>query len=128
MNLMALADLLEAANLGKKGKSIFLNMMPAEAEQAVLLRHRLSGVTINYELPGYYKTQIQVIVRSRDFAAGEAFADQVNAALTMMSERQVGEMLVRYLRPQAKPTPFPLSKGNFIEFNTTFDAVYNEEG
>lgn len=126
MNLLPFANILEAAGLGKKGESIFLNMLPAEAEHAVLLRPRFTGEKVNYELPGYYKNVIQVIVRVRDFSEGEQFADQVNAAL-MVNEANVGNMFVRYMRPSMKPVPYPLSNGNFFEFNTLFDIVYNED-
>lgn len=123
MKLMPLADLLEAAGHGVKGESIFLNMMPADAESAILLRSPLSGTPIDYELPGYYRAEFQLIVRGRDYAATEAWIEQVVATLTM-ADKQVGPMRFNYCRPKTEPVSFPLSDGNLYEFSANFDTSF----
>ena len=65
MNLMPLITLLQTSGLGVPGQTIFLNMMPAEADSAILLRNPLSGTKIDYELPDYYRSQFQLIVRGK---------------------------------------------------------------
>lgn len=125
MNLMPIAQALENAGLGMMGQTIFINMIPIECPQGILLRSPLSGTKIDYELPGYYRTKFQLIVRAGSYAAGEALAASVFAALTI-KETQLGTMYVRYMRPMTKPAVFPLSKGNLLEFAAYFDVVFNE--
>lgn len=125
MDLIALADRLEAAGVGVKAESIFLHMMPAEAQLGVLLRSPLNGVAVDWELIDYYKSSIQVIARSHDFEDGEAKIKAAVDALTIHMDTQVGGMWVRYLRAATLPAAFPLSKGNFTEFNVRMDICYN---
>lgn len=127
MNLIAIADILVAANLGIKGKNLFVNMMPPEVTQAVLLKGRLTGVKINHELPGYYQTKFNVVIRGTDYsiAAHGGFVDSVVDALTFNSII-VGDMYVNYSRPKYLPQVFPLSTGNILEWNTEFDLCYTD--
>jgi hypothetical protein len=125
MNLMPLVNLLQDTGLGTQGTDLFVHMMPAEAERATLLRTPLSGTKIDYELPGFYKTQFQLIVRvpAADYDTGDQLVADVTAALTMQ-EQQVEDMFFNYSRPRTEPVPFPLSKGNLIEFNVMFDCCF----
>lgn len=125
MNLMPLAQKLEDDGLGLMGTSIFINMIPAECPQGILLRNRLQGTPINYELPGYYKTKFQLIVRAQSYDAGETLIAEAFASLTM-SERALGDVTVRFMRPSTLPVVFPLSKGNLLEFAADFEVVYFE--
>ena len=126
MNLLPIAERLQAANLGTLGTTIFVNMMPTECEAGILLRQPLTGTHINYELPEYFKTRLQVIVRTRNFEAGMLLIKQATAALLIKSDEQVGGMFVRYMRPASKPVSFPVTLGNFIEFTVPMDVCYNE--
>jgi hypothetical protein len=127
MNAMPLIDLLEAAAIGVKGTSLFLNMMPTECELGVLLKPPLNGTKIDYELPGYFKTGVQVVARSHDYATGLDLCKRAVAALLITSDTVVGPMTVRYLRPKHQPVAFPLSEGNFIEFNVQMEVCYNAD-
>lgn len=122
---MPLVNLLQDAGLGTQGADLFVHMMPAEAKQAVLLRTPLSGTPIDYNLPGFFKTQFQMIVRvpAASYDSGEQLAQNVIAALTM-NEVQVENLFFNYSRPRTEPVPFPLSKGNLIEFNVMFDCCF----
>jgi len=123
MNLMPLADLLEGESVGVRGESIFLNMMPAEAESAILLRNPLSGARINYEMPGYFRTEFQLIVRGHSYAETETLMNRVIAILTL-NETQVEDAYFKFSRPKTEPVAYPLSKGNLIEFNAMFEVTY----
>lgn len=125
MKLMPLANLLEAYGLGVKAETLFLDMLPAEAEQAILLRNPLSGTPINHELPGYFETEFHVIVRTpaREYQAGSDLIDGVVKALTMANE-QVEDHWFNYCRPRTEPIVFPLSDGNLLEFTVTFDCNF----
>jgi hypothetical protein len=125
MNLLPLAQLLETDGLGVQGKSIFVNMIPESAPRGILLRNKLQGTVINYELPGYYKAKFQIIVRSSSYADGEALMAQALVALTV-ANTQVGPLFMRYMRPHTQSVVYPLSKGNLLEFALDFDAVFNQ--
>jgi hypothetical protein len=125
MKLMPLANLLEAAALGVKGDTLFVGMMPAAAEEGILLRNPLAGTKINHELPGFFQTEFQVIVRTpaTQYDDGEALIERVIAALTMENV-QVEDHAFNYSRPRTEPVAFPLSKGNLLEFNVMFDCCF----
>lgn len=123
MNLMPLAQLIEDEGLGVKGQSLFLNMMPSEAESAILLRSPLVGTKIDYELKNYFKTEFQLIVRTHAYADGEALIKQVCDLLTV-TDKQVEDVFFKTCRPRTEPVVFPLSAGNLLEFNVMFDTVY----
>lgn len=125
MNVMPLLDRLEAAAIGVKGTSLFVNMMPTECELGVLLKLPLTGTKINYELPGYFKTSLQVVARSHDYAQGLDLVKRAVAALLITTDTVVGAMTIRFLRPKHQPVAYPLSLGNFIEFNVSMEVCYN---
>lgn len=127
MNMMPLANLLESAGIGTKGDTVFVNMLPAEADTAVLLRSPLAGTEIDYELQGYFKTEFQVIVRTPAgaYTNGETLMGDVIAVLTI-TEQAVESMHFKYCRPRTKPVVFPLSKGNLLEFSVMFSCCFVE--
>lgn len=125
MNLMPLVDRLEADGVGVKAKTLFINMIPVDAPKGVLLRNNLNGTPIDYELPGYFKTDFQVIARAPTYQEGDALIASVFDSLTV-SETQIGSLYIRYMRPRTKPVVFPISQGNLLEFSTVFDVVFME--
>ncbi len=125
MNLMPVAERLESATLGVRGKTIFINMIPAEAPKGILLRNDLRGTHIDHELPGYYKGFFQLIVRAPNYTAGEELIKEAIAALTVV-ETQVGTQHFRYIRPKTLPVVFPLSKGALLEFSVHMDCCFTE--
>lgn len=125
MNLMPLAEKLEADGVGVMADTIFINMIPVDAPQGVLLRNNLRGTEIDYELPGFFKTDFQVIVRASSYTAGEALIQEVFNSLTL-SERQLGPLYFKFMRPRTKPVVFPISKGNLLEFSADFSVCFTE--
>ena len=123
MNLFPIAQTIEEAGLGVMADTIFINMIPVDCQEGILVRNKLSGTQIDYELPGYYKTRFQVIVRTRTVPAGEEVMSQIFDALTLC-EASVYEMYVRYCRPVTMPITFPLSKGNLLEIAADFEIVF----
>ena len=122
---MPLLNILQDAGLGVSGSTLFLNMLPSEATQGILLRNPLRGTDIDYELIDYYKTQFQLIVRTTGdkLIDGEMEIRAVLKALTI-NERQVEDHYFKYCRPHTEPVVFPISKGNLIEFNVMFDCCF----
>lgn len=125
MNLFPIAEKLEADGVGIMAETIFINMIPAEAPTGVLLRNPLQGTQIDYELPGYYKTEFKVIARATTYQEGEALIQAAFDSLTL-AEAQVGTMFIKHMRPKAKPVVFPLSTGNLLEFSADFAVCFTE--
>lgn len=123
MNLEAIASKLQLENVGKKGRSIFINSMPADAETGILLRIPFVGTEIDYELPNYRKTKFNVATRAKDYREAETLMRKVMACLTL-SEVALENMDVRYIRPRTEPVPFPVTPAGQFEFLVIFDAVY----
>lgn len=123
MNLLPLAQKLEDDGVGVQGRTVFINMMPAECVKGILLRNKLSGTKIDYELPGYYKTKFQLIARAQSYQVGSDLIDAAFESLTMANTK-LDAMGVFFIRPSTQAVTFPLSKGNLIEFAADFDAVF----
>jgi hypothetical protein len=125
VNLMPLATRLHTLKIGIKEKTLFLHMMPAGA-QAILLRSPLAGTAINHELPGFFRGEFQIIVRSPDALEGEKLIKRVVEALTMADGEEVGTQTFKYCRPRHQPVAFPLSDGSLIETTVQMDCCFVE--
>jgi len=125
MNLMPLVNLIEAEGFGTKGEDLFVDMLPSEAARAILLRNPLSGTPIDHEMPGRYKGDFQLIVRTPagNYAAGETMIERLMETL-FIEDRQVENLFFSYCRPRTLPAVFPLSDGNLLEFSTMFDCCF----
>lgn len=126
MNLISVAQQLEDAGIGVMGKTIFINMIPAEAPKGILLRNDLRGTAINYELPGFFKAGFQLIARAASYTEGEALIKDAILALTVKFPQQIGNQRFAYMRPRTQPVVYPLSKGSLLEFSTWMDCCFTE--
>lgn len=126
MNLLSMIDRLSMQGQGQSGKTLFLNMMPAKVNKAIMLRTPLTGTKIDHELPEYYKTEFQLIVRDTDYASAQTRAEDAVKALTVV-ETQIGPMYFRYCRPDTKPVAYPMSDGNLVEVSVTMCCCFNED-
>lgn len=130
MKLDYLASLLVAANLGTAGESIFIGSMPSDCTEGIMLRNPLSGIDIEHELPGFYKSDPQVVVRSQRFDTGESKAAAVIKALSITQTRKVlgpnskPSMTINYVRARHLPIMYPRSDGNGREWSINFSACY----
>lgn len=106
-------------------KDIFIYQMPNTVSKAVLIRQAEGGDPLDWNLPGYYRTTFQVIVRHSDPEQGMALALQVSEAFTV-SGITIGNMKVIHFLPKNRPFVFPVSEGDLLEFSINFDAVFSE--
>ena len=123
MNMMPIANKLELEGLGNQGTTLFVNFMPMECKAGILLRSPLNGTEINHEMPGYYKTQFNVIVRGHDYLTAAGLMQEVMTALVIF-EQQLDDAFFKYIRPKTLPVTFPVSEGNFFEIQVGFDACF----
>lgn len=125
MNLMNLKNRIEQAGMAKGGVSLFLEMMPLEAQLATLLRNPLSGTRIDYDMPGFYRAEFQLIVRTPGYVAGQALMEKLVPLLTF-GELTLGVQAFKHCLPRTLPVAFPLSDGNLVEHSVMFDCVFCE--
>lgn len=126
MNLLPIARHLEAQKVGKLAQDLFINMIPAKANNGILLRNPLVGTRIDYEMTGYINTEFQVIVRATNYELGEQQMKKVFAALTIENVK-LDTLYVKMCYPLFEPVVYPLSDGNLLEFSTDFRFVGHQE-
>jgi hypothetical protein len=125
MKLDSVAQILEDAGVGTIKRNIFINFMPGDVKEGILLRDGFSGTKINHYLPGFHKTDFQLIVRAVKFQDGEALIEAAILALTINTRAIYGNMDIHNMRPRSLPFSYPLSPGNITEFVTQIDVAYN---
>ena len=125
MKLDTVAQILVDAEIGRLGRDIFKNFMPAEAKLGILLRDGFSGTKINHYLPGFHRTDFQLIVRCQDFEKGQTLIENAILALTVVERAVFGDMDIHYMRARSLPFAYPLSPGNMMEFVTQIDVAFN---
>ncbi len=124
MILESLAAYFESLNLGAQGQSIFINMMPLECSQGILLRGEYSGMKYDYELLGFFKGRIRLITRSLTYQGAMTLINQVLTTLPT-TEATIDTFDVRYLRPLTQPIGFPVTKGNYFEAFTDLEIAFS---
>lgn len=122
MNLEPVITLLEDAGLGVAGETLFIQSFPAEVSEGIMLRPRLTGVKLDYDLPGYLKFDFQLVTRGRNHAATQALAVSAAHTLTIKARTTVGPWTVNYIRPSTIPVGYPISVGEMVEYNTNISA------
>lgn len=116
MNLEPIVTLLEESECGRAGRTIFINEMPAECRQGILLLDNYHGTPIDHYLPGYYATEYRLIVRSTEQAAGRALCQKALSALTVHGDRTVDDTTIKQMLPITLPRPYRRSVGGYWEF------------
>ncbi|MCG5512858.1 minor capsid protein [Ectothiorhodospira shaposhnikovii] len=114
---------LEAQGVGVVGRDIFVRNMPYTVRRGILITEPLTGTMIDPELPDYYKTRINLIVRSQTYEDGLALAETLVDRLKLNETRMQG-VLVKYMHPRHLPVPYPISDGENLEISVSFDVVF----
>lgn len=120
-----LAAFLESNGIGTQGQSIFVNMMPLDCQQGILIRPEFSGIKYDYELPGYYKGRIRLIARSHTYQGAMTLIANALATLPT-SGGQIDTADIRFIRPIALPVGFPVTLGNYYEALVDLDLAYSD--
>lgn len=123
MDLLPIANKLEYEGLGIPGKTLFVNFMPDECKEGILLRSPLIGTEVDPNLPGYYKTYFSAIVRTNRYASGLDLMKSVMLALTLYNQ-DLDDISIKRCYPANLPATFPISEGNLFEIQVHFDIVY----
>lgn len=125
MKLEVIAEELENQAIGQMGKTIFINHMPDNCLEGVLLRMDFTGTPIDYYLPNYRKTEFWLITRSKEYGKAKTLAENAAAAISYPHGGvMLSDLKINYLRPQTEPVHFPVTAGGYHEFLVIFDANY----
>ncbi len=105
------SNLLDDAEVGAIGSSIFEHEMPSSIERGVLIRATKDGIVVDPEIPDYYDFNLEVIVRAMTLEDGEGLLSTVQSTLTSDKEKIVSTSSDR--QPIAKlnfmkPRKFPI--------------------
>lgn len=118
-----------AANLGVIGETIFLDEMPASANYGIMIKSPLAGIRVDQNLPGYYKPDLQLIVRHRDAVEGGVIADRLLQALTVNApelhiEDSGTRIQINLFVPKTLPIRYPRLTGDLIEWSCNFQTSF----
>lgn len=103
--------------------SVFVHTIPANVPTGAMLASGYQGMKIDPELPGYHKGSLQLIVRAKTSLAAEEIAQEISEILDFEG-REVGDILINYIRPRHLPVVFPSSKGDHYEASVNFDICF----
>lgn len=129
MIFQVLEKKIAAAGLAVEGESLFRNAMGSEVNVGVLIRPPLTGISIDPFIEGWFKTDIQIIVRHTDPVEGMKLANQISKLLlvevpevTTLSE---GRVSISMFYPKTLPVQFPRLAGNGYEFSQHFFTAFS---
>ena len=120
-----IASFLEQNSVGTLGVSIFVNTMPLECNEGILLRPEYSGFKYDWEIPGFFMGRVRVIARSANYDNSIQLIENVLAVLPQY-ETTIGTTYFRYIRPFQKPQTFPVTQANLFETMFDLDICYSE--
>lgn len=123
MKCEAIADYLESLAIADMGE-IFVHEMPESCKHGVLLMDTYSGTAINHYMPKWRDTGLRLIVRTAQYARGEALATEISNRITTHAETPMGVLLVRKLLPVTEPKPYRRSDGGYVEFEVELEITY----
>lgn len=126
LHLDWVAALLEAEGHGTLTEDIFIGSIPAELDNAIMLRDPLTGHEVNEEIPNWYNTNFQVIVRDEDEAQGAARAEAIFKML-FQNHVETPELTVVKMFPRTKPVMYPRNDADHIEFSMLVRIHFGEK-
>lgn len=125
MNLIPFRDVLIVAITDQP---VYMYHFPETELSGILLLHNMNGAKLDPNLPDLKKGKLQAIIRvsRNDFENGYALSKQVIAIFKAVKHIVIDGTLIHFIEPMSDPVPFPVSKGNFIEFSCNFETAYTE--
>lgn len=112
------------------GVTLFRHTMPSEIAKGIMLKNPLTGIKVDPYLPGFYKPNLQVIVRHTNPEFGDILSDEVVQALRIdepedypQFERR-GKTRLHVFYPSTLPIQFPRLDGNGFEWSLNFTTAF----
>lgn len=123
---------IERAGLARTARSLFREHMPPDVSEAVMTRLPIEGVSIDFNMPGFHRTSMQVIVRNPDPEKGMKLATDIMNVLSVTggqelhpATRERGEVRLKLFHPRHLPARFPRLEGDELEFSINFLVVFS---
>lgn len=113
------------------GTTLFRHTMPGTATKGVMFKNPLSGIPVDPYLPGFYKPNLQAIVRHIDPEAGDELSQQVIDALQVDEPEDFpetakrGRVRIHVFYPNILPIQFPRLEGNGFEWSLNFTTAFS---
>jgi hypothetical protein len=126
MFLEELANIIQDEGVATIGTDLFYYSASPDRDTYALLMFGGDGIPVDNELPGYYNTKYQVIVRSSSYDDGFQLANDVRQALTFYG-RQSGTITFNQSLPRDEPRPFRRNEAGIIEFSNNFIVSFVKE-
>ena len=133
MIIEPIMKILQDANIGVIGTSIFGYYMPPDVNTGILVVSSLSGASISYETPNFRKDdRFQIITRAPSSTAALNLMRKVSIALTLTKDQtipslQTGipDLCFIYIRPAHDPIVFPRLQSGLTECSLNLSATYS---
>jgi len=119
------AKILQDAQLGVPGQSLFIFHVPDAVKSCIVIIDSLDGVERDESLPGYKKASFKVIVRQADYTSAVSIANKVVAALDL-HRQSVNGIYINRMRATHDPIAFPVPDSDVIEVAVNMAAIYVE--
>lgn len=113
-HLLAMASIIEAANLATAGEDLFIGTIPADVNSGVMLRDPLNGAEIDDGMKDFFSLEVSVIVRDPDVQRGYERAEALQEALTQ-NDWENDEIHVTWLKPCHLPVSYPRGDADLME-------------
>ena len=127
MNLINVANKLAAENCGVLGTSLFVTEMPDTCHEGILLMDAYYGTPVDHYIPGYYKTEFRIVVRSVDYSTGAALSKRAYAALGGHAGFMSGPLTAAQCLPLFLPRSYRRSVGGYWEFEVDMIIAFMED-
>lgn len=122
-HLYVAASLIEAAGLAEIGVSLFVNTMPADVHQGVMLRDPLHGAELDEGMDGFVHHQFQIIVRDADPEAAWNTTKAVAAALKV-SDLTADGIYILKMFPLSMPASYPKMDSDELETSVRMRVAF----
>lgn len=122
---------LSDAGLGVEGETMFEKRFPADADIGIGFFEPLGGIVVDPHRPGFFKPELQIIVRHKNITEGTELAKAVMKTLTVKGEKfypanaERGAVMLKVFYPQTLPIQFPALDGNCTEWSVNFTTAFS---
>jgi len=120
------AALLETEGKGTLGTDIFIGTLPADVNRGIMLKDPLLGHAVNEELPDWYQTNFQIIIRDPDEQVGSERAEAIFEIL-FQNHVETTDLTVVKMFPRTKPIMYPRNDADQVEFSMLVRIHFGEK-
>jgi hypothetical protein len=121
--LQAIADKLIADSLGVAGANLFIDSMPAQVVEGILVASK-TPIQIHPYVEKYRKGQIQLIARGSSEDSVRSVLESVISALAVNGRETLGAVTFLRVWPAHDPLIYSRTDADIVEGSVNFDVVF----